>query len=261
MKIGVCAPPEKIAFLSELGYDYMEGHFSVMAALDGAAFREKTALIERSPLAVETFNGFFAGEMKLYAPDGDHDPVLYSVRDYCERSFPRAALWGGKVAVIGSGGARAIPEGMTRDETEAQFARVLAVCGEVAEKHGMTVAVEPLSRNECNYLHTVSEGAEVTRLSGHPAVGVLVDFFHHWKNGEDLSTLPDHADLLLHAHYARPGDRNAPNAEDEASLRGLAEVLKKCPKIERISLECVWQPDYDTAVREARGVMEIFKGL
>ncbi len=261
MKIGVCAPPEKLPLLCELGYDYFEANFSWLAGLDEAAYREKTALVEASPLRAEAFNGFFPGGMKLYALDGDQTPMLREIAAYCERAFPRAAAWGGKVAVIGSGYVRGIPEGMTWKACDAQFARVLAVCGEIAEKYGMKVTVEPLSRNECNYIHTVADGAKVARMADQAGVGMMVDFYHHWKNGEELATLPDNADLLLHAHYARPGDRNFPGAEDEASLRDIAEVLKKCPHIERISLECVWKPDYDTAVRDARPLMETFKNI
>ncbi len=261
MKLGVCITPDKLPLLAELGFDYIESNFSWLAGLSEAEYQQKTALLEASPLLSEAFNGFFPGGIKLYDPDGNQAPLLREIAAYCKKAFPRAAAWGGQIAVIGSGYVRGIPEGMTWEECDVQFARVLSVCGEIAEKYGMKVTVEPLSRNECSYIHTVAEGAKVARMANHPAVGMMVDFYHHWKNGEDLATLPDNADLLIHAHYARPVDRNAPKAGDEAILRPLAEVLKKCPKIERVSLECVWQPDFDTAVREAREAMEIFAKL
>lgn len=261
MKIGVCASPDKLPLLAELGYDYIETNFSWLADLDEAKFREQTALIERYSLPSEAYNIFFRGGMKLYAPDGNQDPLLPDIAAYAEAGFARAAAWGGKVAVIGSGFVRGIPEGMTREDTEVQFARVLSVCGEAALRHGMKIVVEPLSRSDCNYIHTVAEGAAVARMADHPAVGVLVDFFHHWKNNDSLETLPDFAELLYHTHYARPDDRNVPQAEDEASVAALAELLKKCPNAERISLECIWKPDFDTAVAAARPFMEIFRNV
>ena len=261
MKIGVCVGPEMLPLLESLGFDYFEANFSWLAGLDEAAYREKTALVEASPLRAEAFNGFFPNGMKLYALDGNQEPLLAEIRNYCEAAFARAASWGGKVAVIGSGYVRGIPEGMTREECDVQFARVLAVCGEVAEKYGMTVTVEPLSRNECNYIHTLSESARVAALANQPAVCMMVDFYHYWKNGEALCDLPTYADRLVHAHYARPGDRNAPVPGDEEILQGVLEALKHCPGIERMSLECVYKPDFTTAIERARPLMEVFRNM
>ncbi|MBQ3956404.1 MAG: sugar phosphate isomerase/epimerase [Clostridia bacterium] len=260
MKIGVCASPDKLPLLAELGYDYLEANFSWLASLDGEALRQNTALIEKTGVPAEACNIFFRGGMKLYAKDGeDQAPLLAEIRSYVEGGFERAAAWGGKIAVIGSGFVRGIPEGMTREETEAQFARVLGVCGEAAEKAGMRVVVEPLSRRDCNYIHTVAEAADAAKLADHPAVGVLVDFYHASENGDAPETLPEYADLLWHVHYGRPVDRWAPIPGDEERLAEIAEILRRCPNAERISLECNWHPDFDTAVKAARSLMQEFK--
>ena len=261
MKIGVCVSPDYLPLLESLGYDYLEANFGWLAGLDEETYRQKTALVEASALRAETFNGFFPGDIKLYAPDGNQEPLLREVEAFCEKGFARAASWGGKVAVIGSGYVRGIPEGMTWEECDVQFARVLAVCGRVAEKYGMTVTVEPLSRNECNYIHILSESGRVAAMADQPAVRMMVDFYHYWKNGEELCDLPAYADRLVHAHSARPGDRNAPQPGDEEILRGVVEALKQCPGIERISLECVYQPDFATAIRTARPLMEVFRNM
>ena len=259
MKIGVCASPDQLPLLEKLGYDYIETNFGWLATLDEEEFCRQTREIERFSLTSEALNCFFKGEMQLYAPDGDQDSLLRQIRAYAERGFARAAEWGGKVAVIGSGGARKMPEWMTHEEADRQFSRVLGVCGEVADSYGMKIAVEPLSRRECNYIHTVAEGASVAEQSGHSAVGVMVDFYHHYNNEDDVTALPHYADLLYHAHYAHPGDRFAPTAGDEADLASVLAWLQQCPKVERISLECRWNPDFETAVTAARPLMEIFK--
>ena len=259
MKIGVCASPDKLPLLEELGYDYIEANFGWLATLSDEEFGRHMREMERFSLASEAFNCFFKGDMVLYAQDGNQDALLKEIRAYAERGFARASAWGGKIAVIGSGGARKMQEWMTREEADRQFSRVLGVCGEVADKYGMRVAVEPLSRRECNYIHTVAEGASVAELSGHPAVGVMVDFFHHASNEDDLASLSNYADILYHSHYARPGDRFVPAVEDKSALASVQELLQQCPKVERISLECRWDPDFETAVTAARPLMEIFK--
>jgi len=261
MKIGVCTSPDKLPLMAELGYDYIETNFSWLAGLSEEQFREQSALVERYAIPSEAFNIFFRGGMKLYAPDGNQDPLLEEIAAFAGAGFARAQAWGGKTAVIGSGFVRGIPQGMAHEEAEAQFARVLAVCGEEARRHGMTVVVEPLSFGDCNYIHTVAEGAAAARLSGHPSVGVLVDFYHHANNRDSLETLPDFADLLWHVHYGRPGDRNVPGEEDVPTLNTLAALLKRCPHARRISLECSWKPGFDEAVRAARPYMDIFRNL
>ena len=261
MKIGVCAAPENLPLLKELGYDYFEPRFNWMTALDDRAFAEQTALVEKYGIPAEAFCVFFKGDAKLYAQDGNQDPLLREIFNYSDAGFARAATWGCKIVVIGSGFVRGIPQGMTREETERQFARVLATCGEAADKYGIRLVVEPLSYCDCNYIHTVEEAAAVATLSGHHAVGALVDFYHHNNNNDDLEGLPRFASQLWHAHYARPVDRFVPEAGDVAHMQTCAEVLKKCPLIERITLECVWKPDYDTAIRATRPHVEVFRGV
>ena len=259
MKIGVCTSPDNMQLVAELGYDYIEANFSWMTGLDDETFEEMTAIVQASPIKAETYCLFFPGGMKLYAPDGNQEPLLQNVAAFAEKGFSRAVLWGGKIAVIGSDHVRGIPEGMTKEETERQFAKVLEVVGAIAQKYGMKVVVEPLSRRECNFIHTVEEGAAVARMSGQQSVGTLVDFYRFWNNEEDLSALPEQGERLFHVHFARQGDRLAPRIGDEDTLKRVADALGKCPKVERISLECIWDPDFETAIRGARPLMEVFK--
>ena len=261
MKIGVWALPDKIPLLAELKYDYLEAEFAKLAALDDESFRDQTKLIEKHSFPVEAFCIFFTGKNRLYAKDGDQTALLREIAEYAECGFSRAAAWGGKIAVIGSGDARKIPDGMTREEVEEQFVRVLSVCGEAASRHNMTVVVEPLARNACNFIHTVAEGAALARMADQRAVGVLVDYYHHTMNNDDLESLPSFADILRHVHYGGPGDRRAPVPGDEKILARFADILARCPNAERISLECSWRPDFDTAVKVARPLMEVFKKI
>ena len=261
MKIGACILPSSIPLLVELGYDYFECNYGWLACLDDATYAEQSKIVEKNTLVGEAFNGFFPGNMQLYAKDGNQDEILRNVATYTERGFARATAWGCRVVVIGSGGARAIPEGMTREETEAQFARVLAVCGETADKYGVRVTIEPLSRNECNYLHTIEECMAVAKLSGHPSVGGMIDFYHHNYNQDAFDGSQDYADKLYHAHFSTAVYRNAPTSADVDELNYVAGILKHCPHIERLSLECAWKPGFEVCVREARPVMELFRTL
>ncbi len=264
MRIGVCASPDKIPLLAELGYDYLDIHFGWLTGLSDEAFRDVARRMEQYDLPADATQGFF-GDVTLFPTGGtsaDADTLLREIEAYAERGLSRAAAVGGRIAVIGSGRQRRIPEDYPRDRAEAEFARMLAVCGEIADRHGMRVAVEPLSRHETNLIHTVAEGAAMATRAGHPAVGTMVDFFHLWNNGDDLASLPTFGDTLIHAHIARASaDRNAPVPEDAATLALWADTLARCPSVERISLECIWAPDFDTAVRVAAPLLDVFRGI
>ena len=259
MKLGVCTSPEQLATAAACGYDYIEANFCWVTELSDEEYRDCTARVEKSPIKVEAYNCFFSGAFPIYAENGDQTDILAQVADYCEKGFSRAAAWGGKIAVIGSGWVRRIPEGMTREQIEPQFVRILTVCGEIAQKYGMRVVVEPLSCKDCNYINLVSEGVKVAALSGHPAVGGLVDIYHHHANGEDLAALPAFADLLYHAHYGSPVERVSPRPGNEEHLAAVAAVLRQCPHLERISLECTIKPDFETGLKTARPLLEVFK--
>ena len=261
MKLGVCTSPDQLATVYACGYDYIEANFSWVTTMSDEDYRANTALVDASPIKVEAFNCFFNGSFPIYAADGDQTDILPRVVEYCERGFARAAAWGGKIAVIGSGGVRKIPDGMTKEQVDPQFARVLAVCGEIAQKYGMRVVVEPLCYQECNYINLVPEGIELAKMSGHSAVGGLVDFYHHGTNGEKLSTLPESADLLYHSHYGRPIARVAPQPGDEAYLADVAAALRQCPHLERMSLECGLLPDFETGLKIARAMLDEIKAI
>ena len=118
MKLGVCASPDQLATVYAQGYDYIECNFGWLTTMSDADYEANTALVEKSPIKAEAFNCFFTGSFPLYAADGDQTDILPQVAEYCEKGFARAAAWGGKVAVIGSGGARRIPDGMTREQVD-----------------------------------------------------------------------------------------------------------------------------------------------
>ena len=261
MKIGVCAGTQRIELLSELKYDYFEVNFSWLTTLDEAGFKEHSSIVEKYALAAESSNCFFPGDARLYDISGDNSHLLGDIEAFAKKGFERFAAWGGKVSVIGSGKARALHDGMTAAQADEQFSRVLNVCGEAADKYGIRVAVEPLSVKECNYIHTVAEGARLAAMSGNDSVGVIVDFYHHANNNDSIEDLPKYADRLLHAHYARPFDRKIPGEENTDHLLLCANALKACPKVERISLECSWSDDFEADIRAARDVMKVFSNV
>lgn len=256
MKFGVCCGNlSRLPIVQEAGYDYIEMNFSNLALMSEEEFTQIRDTLAAKNFRAEAFNGFFKPNIVLYGEAADLDAIAA----YCEVGFSRAAHLGGEVAVLGSGGARSIPEGMTKEEAEEQFCRVLTVCGDVALRHGMRIAIEPLRACECNYINLVSEGAALCRRVNHPAVKLLVDFFHFWCGEEPLSHLFEAADVLIHAHLARPNlDRLMPLEEDRETVASWGQALREIGYTGRLSLEGGHGDDFAASVTRTREYLNLF---
>lgn len=257
MKIGVCCNYDRWGIVAEAGYDYVEGNFSKIAKATDEEFDEMKRALEASGVRMEATNGFFSGDFQLYSKD-DFETVKKNVREYCELGFARGAALGQKVAVIGSSGARNIREGYTKEEAEEQFCEVLRICGEVGAKYGVAVTVEPLNTKETNFIITFADGLDIVKKTNHPNVLAMIDLYHHAQNGEELSTLDGTEGILVHAHLAR-ADRQTPVPGDEAEIDPKIAYLKKVGYDSRISLECKYTPDFETAIKNAYPLMAKYR--
>ena len=254
MRFGACTSIGNLSFLKEMGMDYIELNFSKICEMSEDELRENAEQLAAYGMRAEAFNGFFPANFPLYtATDAE-------ITEYVERGFSRASSLGGKVAVLGSGGARSIPEGANRAVYEDRFSAVLKLCGDAAERSGRVVAIEPLAANECNYINTVAEGMELCHKIGHPAVKCLADYYHIFRSGEDFSAIVQNHGLLAHVHLARRNeDRYIPKEVDIPDCALLASALKLGGYDARISLEGRFRPDVETALREVQPVLALFR--
>ena len=255
MKFGVCCGTDKLPLLRQYGFDYIELNFSALTLASEEEFAQTYAQIQSSGMPAETFNCFFPSGTNLCA-DVDHEML----REYADKGFARAEKLGGKIAVLGGGRARRIPDGYDRDLAAEQFVKVLRICGDAAEKHGMQVALEPLRTEETNFINTVAEGIEICKLADHGRVKCLVDFFHLSMNGETLDAVKSSGDLIIHTHIARPNaDRRIPSSVDAEICAEWAKALKSIGYDGRMSLEGSFYPDFEIALRDVRPILDLFR--
>ena len=238
MKFGVCCGISRFAAVKRAGYDYIEAPLCDFAAMDKAAFTDYGARLRECGLAADKA----------------------AITAYAERALERAAAVGGKLAVIGSGRARNVPDGFPRERAEEQFAEVLRICGAAAAKNGMKIAVEPLCREETNLINTVAEGKAFVVRVGDLHVGCLADIYHMAKNGEDLAILSQKTPPLFHVHLARANaDRRMPIGEEDAPLLSrIAALLHEAGYDARISLEGSFEPDFETVITALRPLLRQF---
>ena len=254
MKIGVCAPPQFWAAAKELGYDHVEWNFSVIANYTEEQMAHYLAQKKELGLEIPSCNGFFPGGFMMFGED--RAQIEAWTREYAKKGFARAAEFGADVAVMGSGYARNVPEGMDLAEAKERFASLMRILGEEGEKYGVRVAIEPLRKQETNFLHTLWEGAEICEMANHPNVGLTFDIFHFWSGGEPMEHIEKYKKHIFHAHIARPqADRLAPTEADTADCLVYRDALRAIGYDDKISLE----PVYGDFIADITGAYPVLK--
>ena len=259
MKIGVCCTPdtENIEILKKYNFDFAEIALSNLFNASEDDIAKMLEICEASNIYVESSNNFFPGSIKLY-----NNSDYTEIKSYVHKALSRLSKLGGKVAVLGSGRARNIPEEYDRNLAEKHFIEVVNICGDIAGSYGLDIAIEPLSRKETNLINTVAQGIEFCERVNHEHVKCLADFYHIFSNNETLDAIENSKGMLIHTHIARPNpDRNMPTIADIEDCKPWAQALKKCNYKGRMSLEGGMKPDFETALRDIQPVLELFRDI
>lgn len=254
MRFGFCASIQDAPLLKELGYDYLE---CVLRDLDGMSpgqLREARELLSETGLAAEAFNCFY-GPQRLVGEDATPLPELL---DYTNRVLERAAELGGRIAVYGSGRARHIPEGFSRERARGQFCEAVWHTAQAARQFGITLVLEPLNAGETNFFHTVEEGAGLVKEIGHENLFLLADWYHVCREGEPFAQVVQAGPLLRHIHLAEPVNRRVPRMGDGADYGAMGAALTRARYQGRISIEAIHDPAR-TLRQEAEEGLEVLR--
>ena len=134
---------------------------------------------------------------------------------YVGQAFDRLAQLGVSLVVFGSGGARRVPDGFARDEAFAQLVDFSRRAARLARPRSITIAVEPLRRQETNIINSAAEGLELVEAVGDETFQLMVDFYHLASEHEGPDIIVRAREHLRHIHMANPNGRVFPLAWDE----------------------------------------------
>jgi sugar phosphate isomerase/epimerase len=252
--LGACSSLDKADGIKAAAGEYVEEsvqRFLVPAKPDS----EWAVNLERAkacPLPIPACNGFLPESLKCTGPEPNHEGVLH----YAETAFKRANQIGVKIIVFGSSGSRALPDGFPVEKAVEQFVALLKRMGPLAQAYGVTIAIEPLRRQECNFINTVAEGAAIAEKVNHPNIRLLFDAYHMLQNGEDPNDLKKAGHLLVHGHIAEKETRSAPGVAGD-DFRPFFSALRNANYQGRISIEGKWKPEqlgkaYEVLRQQAR---------
>ncbi len=238
MKLGVCVGLDRVRAAAEAGWDYVELGVGALAP-DGSDSEWAPVRDAIAGVPVEACNCFLPGAHRITGPD----VALAGVLGYVSRAMDRMTEVGARVVVLGSGGARNLPDGWSKERGLEQIAEFLAAAAPIAHAHGVAIAVEPLRPAESNIINLVDEATDLVRRVNHPSVRVLADYYHMAEGGDSLDAIARAGALLAHVHTADVG-RKPPGA-GERDHHALLAALRAIGYAGRLSVECSWS-DFDS---------------
>jgi sugar phosphate isomerase/epimerase len=232
--MGICASPEDRHLVKQAGASYIELAVAGLAAYTPTQKKELSAELSAIGLPCEAMNVFFPGrEIPITGPDAD----AKKIRAYVRETFDWIQLFNPAVVVIGSGAARRKPNDFSDERAMAQIIEAGQILADAAAPYGITLAIEPLNRGECNMINTVATGLYDAKKVGHKNFTVLADLYHMMLEDEPASALLETAGWLTHTHVASPDGRVFPTEADHGRIAPYITALKQIKYTGRMSIE------------------------
>jgi len=242
VKFGVVTDLSNVYLLQTQGWDYID--VNIQKAFDGTKSDDEwTGANAFDDLPIPALAGaqMLPATKKVVGESVDFDALT----TYMTRVAKRAGAIGTKVLVFGSGAARQVPDGFDRDRARNQIIDFLKMSGPLARANGAMIAVEPLNKNECNIINSLSEAASIVREVDHVGVKQLYDSYHSWIEDESLASLRSVGSLIRHVHLADKQDRAAPGLSGQSDYRAAFRILKEASYQGSISVEAKWDLEND----------------
>ena len=233
VRVGICLDADTFGAAQAAGFDYVEINASKVAALTDDEFRQLAARVAQLRIPVAAANVFIPAAIKLTGPDVD--PTRQAA--YLSSTLVRLKTLGVKVVVLGSGGARRVPDGFSTEEARAQLVDFCRRLAPLARENGITIAIEPLRRQETNILNTAREGLALVKAVDRPEIQLLVDYYHMAQEGESAGILLEAGKAVVHAHIANPEGRVYPLDPAESAYAPFFENLCRIGYSGRLSIE------------------------
>ena len=233
VRIGYCTTVEKLEAAKAAGFDYVELSTTQIAAMSDADFEAAAAKIKEIGLPTPTANLFLPAALKVTGPQTDPEQQMAHVR----KAFTRLARLGTEVVVFGSGGARRVPEGFAKEEAFKQLVDFGRRAAREAKANGITIAIEPLRKQETNIINSAAEGLELVNAINDPNFQLMIDFYHLASEHEDPAIVLRAKDHIRHLHTANPTGRVFPLKWEEFDYAPFFANLRAIGYDQRISVE------------------------
>lgn len=255
VQIGYCTPVRNVEAAKAAGFDYVELGTTEIATMSDADFERTAEQIARVGVTVPVTNLFLPATLKVTGPEVDREQQAL----YVKKAFDRLARLGTRLVVFGSGGARRVPDGFPRERAFDQLVDFGKRAAAEARAHGITIAVEPLRREETNIINSAAEGLALVEAIHDPNFELMIDFYHLASEREDPAIVVRAKDHLRHIHMANPRGRVFPQEWGEYDYAPFFAKLREIGYSGRISVEASasdFQRDAPKAIALLRRALE-----
>lgn len=250
-KYAVCTSVSNYPLVKAAGYKYVESNVAyLMPDKSDTEFQEHLDEIKKLKANIISCTGFIPGSLPLTGPEAKQ----YQALVWADSALRRAGIAKIPYIVLGSGKARNVPEGFSREEAMEQFISFCKQIAPLAQKYKVTVVIEPLNRSETNLINSLSEGARVVEAVGHPNIQLLCDIYHMMREDESPSEIVKYGRYIRHCHIAEREERTSPGTKGD-DFRPYFKALKQIGYKGCISIECRWK-DLDKEVQPALSYMQ-----
>ncbi|MBP9924439.1 MAG: sugar phosphate isomerase/epimerase [Cyclobacteriaceae bacterium] len=235
--------------IKSMGYDVVEIPVEYPELIDGQ--KVKQALLE---------NGLRAIVCGAFGPTRDlthDDPAVHKVCfDYIAECFKLCNVWDAKFLAgpmySAVGKARMVSPEQRKVEWDLAVKNIRKVC-ELAQQHGLMIALEPLNRFESDLINTAADVMRLINDVNHAAAKVLLDGFHMAIEERDLEAAITLAgSKLIHVQVSEnyrgtPGTGQTPWNSFKAGLEkinysGVVSIESFTPEIKELAgAVCIWK--------------------
>ena len=245
--IGMCVGHKNFDTLRKIrniGYDFVEFNFSALRNESESFIKECADLLKELNMPCISMNCLLLGDFVLIGDDRDHSKV----REHVEETLEKIQPLGTKTFVMGSGKARSVPDGYSREKAMEQIESLFCdVLAPAAKKYDSVIAIEELRKEECNIFVTCREVMEFIKKIDNPNVKLLIDYYHAMLGGDTLEEIASYKGYISHVHIASPlNGRIVPQPTDTEDYKGFFDALDKAEYTRaNISLEGNWDNRFD----------------
>lgn len=190
---------ERLVKAKQYGYDGIELVMSNPASLNLKAIGELLNKNGLKPAAIST--GCIASTQEITLISADANKRADAIKLLKELIYAATYLKAG-IVTIGSFKGKADAVGNTQ-LAEEMLAEALQQIDSVALDNDISIVLEPMNRRESDILRTSEDVARYIESLGIRSVKMLLDTYHVYMNGEDISQIAQlFNNIIAHVHLA-----------------------------------------------------------